>query len=176
MNRITLSVFAGSVALAIFTGPTRSSRPKPARRPSAPREQWDQATAERLFRKGAWREGVAYLGRALRLDPQNSAAARDLWSAVVYGEGDRNTVPALVLQQEAKIHVAVFSPDGRRILTAGADKTARLWDATTGAQIGEPMRHDDEVVDAVFSPDGARIATVSKDRTARLWDAAAPNR
>jgi WD40 repeat protein len=134
--------------------------------------QWDQATAERLLGKGAWREGVAYLGRALRLDPKNSAAARQLWSAVVYDEGDRNTVPALVLRQEAKVHVAVFSPDGRRILTATADKTARVWDATTGAPIGEPMRHEDEVVDAAFSPDGARIATASKDRTARLWDAA----
>jgi WD40 repeat protein len=134
--------------------------------------EWDKATAERLFRKGAWREGVAYLGRALRLDPQNSAAARDLWSAVVYGEGDRNTVPTLVLRQEAKINVAVFSPDGRRILTASADKTARLWDATTGAPVGEPMRHEDEVVAAMFSPNGARIATMSKDGTARLWDAA----
>jgi len=134
--------------------------------------QWDQATAERLFHKGAWREGVAYLGRALRLDPKNSAAARQLWSAVVYGEGDRNTVPMLVLRQEAKVHVAVFSPDGRRILTASSDKTARLWDATTGAPIGEPMRHEDEVVDAAFSPDGTRIVTASKDRTARLWDAA----
>src|SRR5262245_28292315 len=134
--------------------------------------QWDQATAERLLGKGAWREGVAYLGRALRLDPKNSAAARQLWGAVVYGEGDRNTVPTLVLRQEAKVHVAVFSPDGRRILTASADKTARVWDATTGAPIGEPMRHEDEVVDAAFSPDGGRIATASKDRTARLWDAA----
>src|ERR1044071_2867758 len=69
--------------------------------------QWDQATAERLFNKGAWREGVAYLGRALRLDRTNSAAARQLWNAVVYGEGDRNTVPMLVLPQEAKVHVAV---------------------------------------------------------------------
>jgi len=133
--------------------------------------QWDQATAERLFQKGAWREGVAYLGRALRLDPKNSVAARQLWSAVVYGEGDRNTVPTLVLRQQAKVHAAVFSPDGRRILTASADNTARLWDATTGAQIGEPMRHEDEVVDAAFSPDGAHIATASKDHTARLWDA-----
>jgi WD40 repeat protein len=134
--------------------------------------QWDQATAERLFGKGAWREGVAYLGRALRLDPKNSAAARQLWSAVVYGEGDRNTVPMLVLRQEAKVHVAIFSPDGRRILTASSDKTARMWDAATGAPIGEPMRHEDEVVEAAFSPDGARIVTASKDRTARLWDAA----
>ena len=133
--------------------------------------QWDQATAERLLHKGAWREGVAYLGRALRLDPKNSAAARQLWGAVVYGEGDRNTVPTLALRQDAKVHAAVFSPDGRRILTASSDKTARVWDATTGAPIGEPMRHDDEVVDAAFSPDGARIATASKDHTARLWDA-----
>ena len=118
--------------------------------------EWDHATAERLLRKGAWREGVAYLGRALRLDPKNSAAARQLWSAVVYGEGDRNTVPTLVLPQEAKVHVALFSPDGRRILTASSDKTARLWDTATGAPIGEPMRHEDEVVDAAFSPDGAR--------------------
>jgi WD40 repeat protein len=139
---------------------------------SAARAKWDQATAERLFHKGAWREGVAYLGRALRLDPKNSAAARQLWSAVVYGEGDRNTVPMLVLPQEAKVHVALFSPDGRRILTASADKTARVWDSATGVPIGEPMRHEDEIVDAAFSPDGARIATASKDRTARLWDAA----
>src|SRR5262249_58530703 len=134
--------------------------------------QWDQATAERLFHKGAWREGVAYLGRALRGDPKDGAAAGQLWSAVVNGEGDRNTVPMLVLPQEAKVHVAVFSPDGRRILTASADKTARLWDVATGAPIGEPMRHEDEVVDAAFSPDGARVVTASKDRTARLWDAA----
>lgn len=134
--------------------------------------RWDDETAQRFIRKGAWREGIAYLGRALRLDPRNAAAARHLWSAVVSGGGDCNTLPDLALRQVAKINAAAFSPDGRRILTASADKTARLWDATTGAPVGEPMRHEDEVVAAVFSPDGARIATASKDRTARLWDAA----
>jgi WD40 repeat protein len=163
---LTLAAIAGFLTQAT----PASNQPEEHQRRAS---QWDYATAERLLRKGAWREGVAYLGRALRLDPKNSAAARQLWSAVVYGEGDRHTVPMLALRQEAKVHVAVFSPDGRRILTASADKTARLWDATTGAPIGEPMRHEDEVVDAAFSPDGARIATASKDRTARLWDAAA---
>jgi hypothetical protein len=134
--------------------------------------RWDDETAQRFFRKGAWREGVAYLGRALRLDPQNAAAARHLWGAVVSGGGDCHTLPDLALRQEATINAALFSPDGRRILTGSADKTARLWDATTGAPVGEPMRHGDEVVAAVFSPDGARIVTASKDRTARLWEAA----
>ena len=40
---------------------------------------------------------------------------------------------------------AQFSPDGQRVVTASADKTARLWDAATGEAIGEPMKHDDVV-------------------------------
>ena len=35
---------------------------------------------------------------------------------------------------------AAFSPDGKRIVTASEDKTARLWDAETGKPIGEPRR------------------------------------
>ena len=35
---------------------------------------------------------------------------------------------------------AAFSPDGKRIVTASVDKTARLWDAETGKQIGAPLR------------------------------------
>ena len=67
---------------------------------------------------------------------------------------------------------AAFSPDGKRIVTASEDKTARLWDAETGKQIGAPLvGHEDGVTSAAFSPDGKRIVTASADKTARLWDA-----
>ena len=67
---------------------------------------------------------------------------------------------------------AAFSPDGKRIVTASCDKTARLWDAETGKPIGEPLKgHTDACVSAAFSPDGKRIVTASADKTARLWDA-----
>jgi WD40 repeat protein len=33
---------------------------------------------------------------------------------------------------------AQFSLDGQRVVTASWDETARLWDAATGKQIGEP--------------------------------------
>ena len=35
------------------------------------------------------------------------------------------------------VYSAAFSPDGTRIVTASDDKTARLWDAATGAPIGD---------------------------------------
>ena len=34
---------------------------------------------------------------------------------------------------------AAFSREGERIVTASDDKTAGLWDAGTGKQIGEPL-------------------------------------
>jgi WD40 repeat protein len=66
---------------------------------------------------------------------------------------------------------AAFSPDGKRIVTASADKTARVWDADTGKPIGEPLTgHTESVFSAEFSPNGKRIVTASKDKTARIWD------
>ena len=68
---------------------------------------------------------------------------------------------------------AAFSPDGKRIVTASEDKTARLWDAETGKPIGEPLKGHEAYAcaSAAFSPDGKRIVTASEDKTARLWDA-----
>ena len=76
------------------------------------------------------------------------------------------------MKHEGSVASAAFSPDGTRIVTASNDKTARLWDAATGAPIGEAMKHEGQVWSAAFSPDGTRIVTASDDNTARLWDAA----
>ena len=66
---------------------------------------------------------------------------------------------------------AVYSPDGKRILSWSPDKTLRLWDAATGAAIGEPLRHEGSVRGAIYSTDGKRILSWSEDKTLRLWDA-----
>ncbi len=71
-----------------------------------------------------------------------------------------------------RVQSVAFSPDGRRVVTASYDKTARVWDGTTGREILRLSGHADRVLSASFSPDGLRIATGSLDRTARIWDAA----
>ncbi|KAM3108459.1 AAA-like domain-containing protein [Phormidesmis sp. 146-33] len=67
------------------------------------------------------------------------------------------------------VYGASFSPDGQRIVTASADKTARVWDLS-GREIVKLQGHQDIVYSASFSPDGQRIVTASADKTARVWD------
>jgi WD40 repeat protein/serine/threonine protein kinase len=63
-----------------------------------------------------------------------------------------------------------FSPDGLRLVTAGADHTARVWDVDRGVTL-LVLRHADKVRFAMFSPDGTRVLTASDDGSAKLWDA-----
>jgi TPR repeat protein len=78
---------------------------------------------------------------------------------------------AVLLGHEKRIASAVYSPDQTRIITASFDKTARIWDAATGAQM-QVLAHDSFVLWAEFSPDQRRIVTAASDNTVRVWDAA----
>jgi WD40 repeat protein len=66
----------------------------------------------------------------------------------------------------------VSERDGRRVLTASDDGTARRWDAGDGCELAglQLAGHDGPVRGAAFSSDGKMIVTVGHDRAARLWD------
>ena len=114
---------------------------------------------------------LAYLARAVRNDPSNQVASITL-EQLITRQGGFPRTPLYSFRHDANLLSASFSPDGRWVVTASADGTARLWDTTTGKPVGQPLRHDSRVNSAVFSPDGKWVVTASEDQTARLWEAA----
>ena len=88
--------------------------------------------------------------------------------------GDRDNIAAPVLRLPGRLAAQGRGqhPLLRRCAHRHAgDRTARLWDATTGQEIIALLAHEGRVSSASFSPDGPRVITTSRDRTARLWDA-----
>ena len=68
------------------------------------------------------------------------------------------------------IHGLEFSPDGKSLVTAGEDRTGRVWDAKrSNEQLA--LRHPVYIWSARFSTDGSRILTACKEDTVHVWNA-----
>ena len=66
------------------------------------------------------------------------------------------------------IYTVQWTRDGRRVVSASDDATARVW--TIADRTALVLRgHDDDVVDARFSVDEAEVVTASLDGSVRVW-------
>ena len=81
-----------------------------------------------------------------------------------------NPTISVLVGHEESVDFVEFSGDGKRLVSASEDRTVRLWDGQTGAEIAVLQGHSEWVFSVVFSPDGTRLASASGDKTVRLWD------
>ncbi|MGQ0505578.1 MAG: WD40 repeat domain-containing protein [Myxococcaceae bacterium] len=65
---------------------------------------------------------------------------------------------------------AELSRDNRVLITAGADKTAKIWRMPEGELLHTFEGHQDIVIAARFRPGEKELVTCSGDGTARVWD------
>ncbi len=109
---------------------------------------------------------------AAALSPDGKTVAAGVGNLVYLLPSDGRGARAAPLVLGGPVTAVAFGAGGDVLLTAGADGTARLWDAATGRPRGEPFRHAGKLRSAAFAPAGAFALTAGNDGTARLWDAA----
>lgn len=90
--------------------------------------------------------------------------------AAADGAGDRRLIGALSKHGARDYAAVAWSPDGRRIATAGDE--IRLWDGRTAAQIAslDDSGKLETFTALAWSPDGGVLATGSLTGQLKLWD------
>jgi mitogen-activated protein kinase organizer 1 len=83
---------------------------------------------------------------------------------------------ATLAGHEAPVLAARFSKDGAYLLTAGKDRTFRLWNPRKGTCIKTYAGHAREVRDVDAAADNSRLATCGGDKDVFLWDVTSGSR
>lgn len=93
-------------------------------------------------------------GELKLIDPQSGKVVREIkenvHSDTVFGVG--------------------FSPDGKRLVSGGADKFVKTFDVATGKFIKSFEGHTHHVMGVGWSSDGKLLASAGADNVVKLWD------
>jgi U4/U6 small nuclear ribonucleoprotein PRP4 len=137
---------------------------------SAPAER---ACSELVAFATAGGDGVARLWPA-NPTPGEASARGEGGAMDVDGErqvGVEQSTPLRELRGHAdRLGRCAFHPSGRVFATTSFDKTWRLWDVETGAQLLLQEGHSRAVFCVAFQPDGALVGTAGLDALVRIWD------
>ncbi|HEV3146146.1 MAG TPA: WD40 repeat domain-containing protein [Gemmataceae bacterium] len=72
------------------------------------------------------------------------------------------------------VYGVAFSPDGKRLASAGADGFIKVWNTTNGELLFSfPAAHKGGARAVAFSPDGQSLVSGGMDKTVRIWEAKA---
>jgi WD40 repeat protein len=81
----------------------------------------------------------------------------------------RQGKPAWTLRgSEAQVTALAFSPDSSRLATGSADKTLRIWNASTGQPLASGKLAA-VITSLAFTADGARLLSGSADHALSVW-------
>ena len=110
------------------------------------------------------------------LTSSNDRTAR-IWALKEMAQPDGSTTIEAAITRvfnghEWAVLSAEFSDDGKFVITASEDNTARIWDAESGKELSVLAGHTARVTSVAFAPgeNPSRAITASQDGAVKLWD------
>jgi WD40 repeat protein len=73
---------------------------------------------------------------------------------------------------QGKVTVLRYTPDGKRLISVGADHTIRQWEVATGKMVAVLKGHTAPVIATTVTADGKTLVSVGEDGSVLLWDLA----
>ena len=106
---------------------------------------------------------------SLAWDPEGSRIALGSKSGIQIFSSHSGEILQDLRGHEGETRGIDWTPDGRRLASAGADRMIRVWDVETGL-VALTIQASREVVNHLdWSPDGTRLIT-SDPRVLSIWD------
>jgi WD40 repeat protein len=107
---------------------------------------------------------------ALQFSPNGERLVVASWGGVFVWDTESGRHELTLVGHGDKVDYADYSPDGKLIVTASKDGTARVWDAASGEVRAVLRGHRGGVWQARFDASSARVVTASQDRTAAVFE------
>ena len=121
------------------------------------------------FAPGGERVAFAAVNAAVRSTPY-AILKNDGGSSVWVWDLNVRRASQPVKELRPSVSRVAFSPDGKRLATAGGDEFVRVWDVEAGKELAA-LPCADRVVVVAYSPDGDSLAAGCRDGSARIWAA-----
>jgi WD40 repeat protein/serine/threonine protein kinase len=107
---------------------------------------------------------------ALTADGKTAVGAAGDERVLVWDLEGKQPIRPLKTRHAGPVVALAVAPDSQTLATAGFDKTVRLYNLSSGAELAVLEGHSKGPRAVAFSPDGQTLASGGYDRSVLLWD------